>query len=152
MIVSHHGQYEFGSPKLPMTLEAVALHLLDNLDAKLHSFPATDARRPERRQPLDAIQSTAGPQAVQRRSRPATSRQIGRNKRDPSMARIPMLENFREVPIMSAILGRAILQLVNRPDYKPSKPRMLAKQLRPAEPTKPSAFKRTHQEAGQAWA
>ena len=38
MIVSHHGQYEFGSPKLPMTLEAVALHQLDNLDAKLHSF------------------------------------------------------------------------------------------------------------------
>ena len=38
MIVSHHGEYEFGSPKLPMTLEAVALHLLDNLDAKLHSF------------------------------------------------------------------------------------------------------------------
>jgi 3'-5' exoribonuclease len=38
MIVSHHGQYEFGSPKLPMTLEAVALHYLDNLDAKLHGF------------------------------------------------------------------------------------------------------------------
>lgn len=38
MIVSHHGQYEFGSPKLPMTLEAVALTQLDNLDAKVHSF------------------------------------------------------------------------------------------------------------------
>lgn len=38
MIVSHHGQYEFGSPKLPMTLEAVALHHLDNLDAKIHAF------------------------------------------------------------------------------------------------------------------
>jgi 3'-5' exoribonuclease len=38
MIVSHHGEYEFGSPKLPMTLEAVALNLLDNLDAKIHSF------------------------------------------------------------------------------------------------------------------
>lgn len=38
MIVSHHGEYEFGSPKLPMTLEAVALHLLDNLDAKLHAY------------------------------------------------------------------------------------------------------------------
>lgn len=38
MIVSHHGQYEFGSPKLPMTLEAVALWLLDNLDAKLATF------------------------------------------------------------------------------------------------------------------
>jgi 3'-5' exoribonuclease len=38
MIASHHGAYEFGSPKLPMTLEAVALHQLDNLDAKIHSF------------------------------------------------------------------------------------------------------------------
>jgi 3'-5' exoribonuclease len=38
MIVSHHGEYEFGSPKLPMTLEAVALHLLDTLDARVHSF------------------------------------------------------------------------------------------------------------------
>jgi 3'-5' exoribonuclease len=38
MIVSHHGQYEFGAPKLPMTLEAIALHHLDNLDAKLHNF------------------------------------------------------------------------------------------------------------------
>lgn len=37
MIVSHHGEYQFGSPKLPMTLEAIALHLLDNLDAKLYS-------------------------------------------------------------------------------------------------------------------
>ena len=38
MIVSHHGTYEFGSPKLPMTLEALALHLLDTLDSKLHAF------------------------------------------------------------------------------------------------------------------
>ena len=38
MIVSHHGTQEFGSPKVPMTLEAVALHYLDSLDAKLHSF------------------------------------------------------------------------------------------------------------------
>lgn len=37
MIVSHHGKLEYGSPKLPMTLEAIALHHLDNLDAKLHS-------------------------------------------------------------------------------------------------------------------
>lgn len=38
MIVSHHGTHEFGSPKLPMTLEAIALHYLDNLDAKIHTF------------------------------------------------------------------------------------------------------------------
>jgi 3'-5' exoribonuclease len=38
MILSHHGSYEFGSPKLPMTPEAIALHYLDNLDAKVHTF------------------------------------------------------------------------------------------------------------------
>ena len=38
MIVSHHGTLEFGSPKVPMTLEAIALHYLDSLDAKLQSF------------------------------------------------------------------------------------------------------------------
>ena len=38
MIVSHHGPAEFGSPKLPMTPEAIALHYLDNLDAKIHTF------------------------------------------------------------------------------------------------------------------
>lgn len=38
MIVSHHGTLEFGSPKVPMTLEAMALHLLDNLDAKIHAY------------------------------------------------------------------------------------------------------------------
>ncbi|ADB19329.1 metal dependent phosphohydrolase [Pirellula staleyi DSM 6068] len=37
MILSHHGEYEFGSPKLPMTLEAIALHYLDNLDAKIYA-------------------------------------------------------------------------------------------------------------------
>ncbi|HMC64004.1 MAG TPA: HD domain-containing protein, partial [Gemmataceae bacterium] len=43
MILSHHGTYEFGSPKLPMTPEAIALHHLDNFDAKVHSF-ARDIR------------------------------------------------------------------------------------------------------------
>ena len=38
MILSHHGTYEFGSPKLPMTPEAIFLNCLDNLDAKVHSF------------------------------------------------------------------------------------------------------------------
>lgn len=38
MIIAHHGQYEYGSPKLPMTLEAVTLNLLDTMDARIHSF------------------------------------------------------------------------------------------------------------------
>lgn len=35
MILAHHGEYEFGSPKLPATAEAYVLHSLDDLDAKM---------------------------------------------------------------------------------------------------------------------
>lgn len=35
LIASHHGQYEFGSPTLPRTPEAFALHYIDNIDAKM---------------------------------------------------------------------------------------------------------------------
>lgn len=38
LILSHHGRMEFGSPKIPMTLEAVVLAALDDMDAKLASF------------------------------------------------------------------------------------------------------------------
>lgn len=38
MILSHHGRPEWGSPKTPATLEAVILHYLDNLDAKITGF------------------------------------------------------------------------------------------------------------------
>lgn len=36
IVLSHHGQYDFGSPKLPAFPEAVAVHYLDNLDAKIN--------------------------------------------------------------------------------------------------------------------
>jgi len=35
MILSHHGELEFGSPKVPMFAEAMLLHQLDNLDSKM---------------------------------------------------------------------------------------------------------------------
>jgi 3'-5' exoribonuclease len=37
LVLSHHGEYEYGSPKLPMTPEAVLFHYLDNLDAKMQT-------------------------------------------------------------------------------------------------------------------
>lgn len=37
-MVSHHGEYEFGSPKKPALIEAMALNLADNADAKLETF------------------------------------------------------------------------------------------------------------------
>lgn len=37
-IISHHGEYEFGSPKKPAIMEAVALSFADNTDAKMQTF------------------------------------------------------------------------------------------------------------------
>jgi len=37
-ILAHHGEYEFGSPKLPKTIEAFILHCADNMDAKVKMF------------------------------------------------------------------------------------------------------------------
>jgi len=41
MILSHHGSYAHGSPRLPMTPEAAVLHQIDNLDAKVYEFVHT---------------------------------------------------------------------------------------------------------------
>lgn len=38
LIASHHGELEFGSPVVPKTPEAQALHYIDNLDAKMEMF------------------------------------------------------------------------------------------------------------------
>jgi len=38
IILSHHGSYEWGSPKLPMTAEAMVLHLVENIDAQVHNI------------------------------------------------------------------------------------------------------------------
>ena len=38
LILSHHGEYAYGAPVLPMTPEAMVLHHLDNLDAKIGQY------------------------------------------------------------------------------------------------------------------
>ena len=50
LLISHHGEYEFGSPKLPMIREALVFHYVDDLDSKLaavRSALAADAGDPE---------------------------------------------------------------------------------------------------------
>lgn len=38
MLLSHHGQYDYGSPKRPKTLEAVVLNFVDDMDAKINGI------------------------------------------------------------------------------------------------------------------
>lgn len=44
MILSHHGELEFGSPKVPVFAEAMMLHHLDNLDSKLETIRSSIER------------------------------------------------------------------------------------------------------------
>ena len=60
MIISHHGQYEFGSPKLPMFPEALMLHYLDDLDSKMESMRAHYARESELEGPWTSYNPSLG--------------------------------------------------------------------------------------------
>ncbi len=44
LILSHHGRLEYGSPKLPMTAEALLLHYLDDLEAKMQTLRSEFAK------------------------------------------------------------------------------------------------------------
>lgn len=61
MLLSHHGKYEFGSPKLPMTPEAMLLSALDDLEAKFQTlrneFAAARSNGRAADQPTDWVRS-----------------------------------------------------------------------------------------------
>jgi 3'-5' exoribonuclease len=60
LIISHHGQYDFGSPKLPMFPEALMLHYLDDLDSKMESMRAHFARESELEGPWTSYNASLG--------------------------------------------------------------------------------------------
>ena len=49
MLLSHHGQYEYGSPKRPKTIEATILNYLDDLDSKINGIRTHIRKEPENR-------------------------------------------------------------------------------------------------------
>ena len=60
LIISHHGEYEFGSPKLPMFPEALMLHYLDDLDSKMESMRAHFEREADSENPWTGYNSSLG--------------------------------------------------------------------------------------------
>ncbi len=60
LIISHHGQYEFGSPKLPMFPEALMLHYLDDLDSKMEAMRAHFDREAELEGPWTSYNASLG--------------------------------------------------------------------------------------------
>jgi 3'-5' exoribonuclease len=60
LIISHHGQYDFGSPKLPMFPEALMLHYLDDLDSKMEAMRAHFDREAAFDSPWTSYNSSLG--------------------------------------------------------------------------------------------
>ncbi len=60
LIISHHGQYEFGSPKLPMFPEALLLHYMDDLDSKMEAMRAQFEREPDLESPWTSYNASLG--------------------------------------------------------------------------------------------
>ena len=60
LIISHHGEYEFGSPKLPMFAEALVLHYLDDLDSKVEAMRAHFEREALQEGPWTSYNASLG--------------------------------------------------------------------------------------------
>jgi 3'-5' exoribonuclease len=60
LIISHHGEYEFGSPKLPMFPEALLLHYMDDLDSKMEAMRAHFEREAELESPWTSYNASLG--------------------------------------------------------------------------------------------
>ena len=60
LIISHHGQYDFGSPKLPMFPEALMLHYLDDLDSKMEAMRAQFEREEGLESPWTSYNTSMG--------------------------------------------------------------------------------------------
>lgn len=60
MVLSHHGQLEFGSPKLPVFPEALLLHYLDDMDSKMECMRAQIDKDPQSEGYFSAYSSSLG--------------------------------------------------------------------------------------------
>src|SRR5438552_7690270 len=60
LIISHHGQYDFGSPKLLMFPEALMLHYLDDLDSKMEAMRAHFEREADLESPWTSYNGSLG--------------------------------------------------------------------------------------------
>ena len=121
MIVSHHGEYEYGSSKLPMTLEAVALHHLDNLDAKIASFTQLMKDCPNVDSPWTQYFTQIGRKLYK-----------GESWQLDGMIGIDLQRQPRQASRLLILMPDRrddILGSRQHPDYRPVKPKVIAKKI-----------------------
>ena len=98
LIISHHGEYEFGSPKLPMFPEALLLHYMDDLDSKMESMRVHFERESENESPWTSYNASLG--------RPLLNSAKFLSPKKPSTTTSPSGE-----PIIAAVVQSETLKL-----------------------------------------
>ncbi|MDP9054225.1 MAG: OB-fold nucleic acid binding domain-containing protein [Acidobacteriota bacterium] len=66
MVLSHHGQLEFGSPKIPVFPEALLLHYLDDMDSKMECMRVQIEREPQAEGYFSAYSPSLGRAALRK--------------------------------------------------------------------------------------
>jgi 3'-5' exoribonuclease len=95
LIISHHGHYEFGSPKLPMFPEAVLLHYMDDLDSKMESVRAHLERDAESSNPWAGYNPSLGRNLLN------TSKFLSKQDLPPEPASKPELDTVNSAQELS---------------------------------------------------
>jgi len=77
MVLSHHGQLEFGSPKIPIFPEALLLHYLDDMDSKMECMRVQIDRDPQAEGYFSAYSPSLGRVALRKKRYLESSNEAG---------------------------------------------------------------------------
>lgn len=108
LVLAHHGKQEYGSPKVPMTLEALLVHYLDEIDSRVNSWLNLMGREGGNRRWTDS--NNVYEQSIWRGALPTTQAE---KKGPPPEALTPVIY----VPRDGSTQGQ--VQQKKRPDKKP---------------------------------
>ena len=139
LLISHHGQYEFGSPKLPMIREAMVFHYLDDMDSKMAAVRAALATGVRRRRIGHAFSASPRPQIPEAR-RPSSKLQTVERAGPRCRIRcgsnsLGALINGSILPLMKTGLSRPLLRLAGAiPPLTKFALRLSAKVMAPRKP------------------
>jgi 3'-5' exoribonuclease len=107
LIISHHGEYEFGSPKLPMFPEALLLHYMDDLDSKMEAMRAQFEREADLESPWTSYNASLGRPLLNSAKfltpKPTAAPEDSSSAAEPGDEAEPISESSEEAPILPGL-------------------------------------------------
>jgi 3'-5' exoribonuclease len=118
MILSHHGQFEFGSPKLPIFPEALLLHYLDDMDSKMECMRVLIEKDPQAQGYFTTYSQTLTRVALRKR-RYLDRSGGGAEATDPAPASNAAVDEFETAALSETFPGRPAATSAHLPAPNP---------------------------------